>query len=99
MSGRTVLMCGGPADGTWMVQPFQEREIRVIVRKPVRVVSQEEALAEGVLPEMVLYRVMPCMILGHELWVAVAVEEAYDDRVIMKAVLNRDVATQLGAYR
>lgn len=96
---RTVLMCGGPADGTWMVQPEGAREIRVVVRKPVRVVPQEEILAEGPLPEMVLYRVMPCMILGHELWVAVAVEEAYDDRAVMRAVLQRDVATQLGAFR
>lgn len=99
MSARTVLMCGGPADGTWMVQPHMEREIRVIVRKPVRVVSPEELAAESILPEMVLYRVMPVAILGHDLWVAVAVEQAYDDRAVLRAILQRDVAQHLGAYR
>ena len=97
-TSRTVLMCGGPADGRWVAVEGDTRDWNCLVSKPVRWTPGLED-TDIPLPKQVCYRIMPLSILGHDMWVGVAVDEAYDDRSIMKAVLNRDVAAHLGAYR
>lgn len=97
MSSHEVICCGGPADGTWRV--VEGREFRVLV--PALVNPRDEDLAgdpEYPLQE-VIYRVTPVPILGRELWVAVAIAEAYDDQAVIRAIFQRDVAKHLGAYR
>jgi hypothetical protein len=93
VSSREVLCCGGPLVGTWRVEQAHEFHVPVTPR----IVDWKNIDPEGIL-KTVIYRLVPCMILGHELWVAVAVDEAYDDRAVLRAILQRDVATYLGAY-
>lgn len=100
MNARTVLMCGGPADGRWVVVEHGARDWDA-VRMPR---GQERWIPgpidpQGPMPERVRYRIQPIMILGHELWIGVAIDEAYDDRAVIRAILQRDVAAHLGAYR
>lgn len=92
MSNREVICCGGPADGTWRVE--QAREFRVLAPAKIDFRNTDPEYAG----QEVIYRVTPCMILGHELWVAVAVDEVYDNRAVLRAILQRDVAKHLGAY-
>jgi hypothetical protein len=70
------------------------------VRPSVRMLSQEEALAQvqGELTR-VRYRITSVPVAGHELWIGVCEAEAYDDRAVLRAILQRDVAQYLGAYR
>ena len=70
-----------------------------VVTMPRIVWASSPADTEIPVPKRVRYRIMPLVILGYDLWVGVAVDELYDDRAIMKTVLNRDVAAHLGAYR
>ena len=93
---KIVLMCGGPADGRWVIVE-DVRDWYCII--PSRILVHDPLDPVSTMPERVRYRIQPTMILGHELWVGVAVDEAYDDRAIMKAILQRDVAERLGAYR
>lgn len=100
-------MCGGPADGRWVAVPpgATYQDVMKPGRPPVRVVSQEQALDEGILGdvmadlERVRYRIVPVKVVGHELWIGVCEDEAYDDRAVLRAILQRDVADRLGAYR
>lgn len=98
MNARTVLMCGGPADGRWVVVEHGARRWEVITpSEPVRL---NQGPSDSVTTaNRVQYYLRPIMILGHELWVGVAVDEAYDDRAVIRAILQRDVAAHLGAYR
>lgn len=95
---RTVLMCGGPADGRWVTveSPGRDWECSTLPRVQWTPEVIDTNVPE---PHRTLYRIMPLAILGHQMWVGVALDDAYDDRAIMKAVLNRDVAAHLGAYR
>ena len=99
MNAREVLMCGGPADGRWVTFEPDVRDWYVYETSHMRVTVGVPVDPEGPLPRKIRYRIQPCMILGHELWVGVAVDEAYDDLAVMKAILQRDVAQHLGAYR
>lgn len=97
---KTVIMCGGPADGRWVVVPGGDRDWYAI--KPFRIdlgSIHDPVEPLGPVPERVRYNIRPIMILGHELWIGVAVDEAYDDRAVMRAIIQRDVAAHLGAYR
>lgn len=96
MESKTVLMCGGPADGRWVVVEGRTETQRVMTLPRLDFSAPPEA--ETALT-YVDYRIMPLSLLGHQMWIGVAVDEAYDDRAIMKAVLQRDVAAHLGAYR
>jgi hypothetical protein len=105
MATRTVLMCGGPADGRWVTVPpgVTYQDVLKPGHPPVRMISQEEALDRGLDIQETLarvrYRIMPVPLMGHELWVGVCEDEAYDDRAVLRAIFQRDVAAHLGAYR
>lgn len=94
---KRVLMCGGPANGTWRVVEHWEREIHVVVPPgPIRATEELEPST----PELprAIYRIMPMNVLGHQMYVAVAIEEHYDDRAILRNLLQRDVAQHLGVW-
>jgi hypothetical protein len=96
---KTVLLCGGPADGRWVVVPGDSREWNVVEIDhpgPVRVADPLE------IPDPVLhtYRLYQEHLFTGTLWIGIRVTDARDyANVVMKAVLQRDVAAHLGAYR
>lgn len=100
VNGRTILMCGGPADGRWIAVPPGQHTVDVAKPVPVRAVSRKDIMADVVADlERVRYHVVPVQVVGHELWVGVCEDGAYDDRDVLRALLQRDVAAHLGAYR
>lgn len=102
VNGKMILMCGGPADGRWVaVEPLATyQDVIKPGHPPVQVVSTEQALSQVQADlERVRYHIVPVKILTHDLWVGVCEDEAYDDRAVLRAILQRDVADRLGAYR
>lgn len=91
-------MCGGPAHGTWRVLEPWEKTVDVLAPVQIRW-TPEPVDPNSPALKRITYRIMPLVILGHELFVGVATDEAYDDCAILKAVLQRDVAQHLGVYR
>lgn len=91
---KTILMCGGPAHGCWRVVEDGVWDIRVLVPAKLSFRDTDPEYAG----QEVTYRVQVIPLFGHDLWLGIAVDEAYDNRSVMRAVLQRDVAQALGAY-
>jgi hypothetical protein len=89
MTARNVLMCGGPADGRWVAVQDASRDWECVTVD-----------ADGTTTHR--YSIVPIMIVSRKMYVGVVVDAAYlsnDDGAILRAVLQRDVAQYLGAYR
>jgi hypothetical protein len=100
MKTRKILMCGGPVDGRWVAVEPDARCWHAVEMPP----GQERwkpgpVDPQGPMPQRVTYDIRPVMILGHELWIGVCENEAYDDRAVLRAIFQLDVAVHLGAYR
>lgn len=89
---KKILMCGGPAHGCWRVVEDGVWDIRILAPASPLTADPEYAGQE------VAYRVQVIPLFGHDLWLGIAIDEAYDNRSVMRAVLQRDVAQALGAY-
>ena len=92
---RQVLLCGGPADGRWTVVP--DHQVIVEVLKSAEIWWTPDPDVPDI--TKVRYWIDSCMILGHTLWVGVPDDEPVGWPVVMRTVLQRDVARHLGAYR
>jgi hypothetical protein len=88
-----VLLVGGPADGRWVERgPYE----RIEVAGPV---DWTGATASEIITH--LYTVQPVMLLGWELRVGLHSDLRGIERgmATMRAVLQRDVARQIGVLR
>lgn len=96
---KTVLMCSGPADGRWVTVEDHVHAWEIAVPVWTGSLRPEDPLASGFTSHR--YQIYREDLFGGTLWVGVPVDELYDGdrRVIMRAVLQRDVAQHLGAYR
>lgn len=92
---KMVLMVGGPADGRWMVADGP----MVIVAEPASL----DWSATIVDIKQIQYRVMPVSMFGFGLNIAVAEREfsssQEQNKAILRALLQRDVAEAMGATR
>jgi hypothetical protein len=90
---KTVLMVGGPADGRWMVADGP----MVIVVEPMSL----DWSTTTVDIKQVQYFVMPIAMFGFSLNVAVAERDfsssQEQNKAILRALLQRDVAEAMGA--
>lgn len=97
---RTVLMCGGPADGRWVdVQPVT-REWECVTANWTGSTDPAVPAADSFTTHR--YSIVPIVIVSRKMYVGCYVDRAYmanDDSVILRTVLQRDVAEHLGAYR
>ncbi len=94
---KTVLMCGGPADGWWVVVDDPSRDWEVQSLPKIQWAGDPTTVSE---PRRYRYKIYSQPLLGETMWVGVALSEDIDPmRVIMRAILQRDVAQHLGAYR
>lgn len=103
MSSKTVLLCGGPADGRWVTVPNDQRSwnVATLPSAPRVAVVPEPDLSIPV-PVVTTYRIFEENFVGRTLWVGVPTEALHGmdwTVVVMKTVLQRDVAQHLGAYR
>lgn len=97
---KTVLMCGGPADGRWVAVEDHTRDWECVTADWTGSDDPSVPVADGFTTHR--YNIVPIQVLSRKLWVGVIVDAAYlanDDRAILKAVLQRDVADHLGAFR
>jgi hypothetical protein len=96
-----VLMCGGPANGRWVTVEDQTQTWEISVPDWTESTDPTVPLAATFHREK--YNIVPVVILSRRMWVGVFVDDRYlaggGDEVILKAVLQRDVAEHLGAYR
>jgi hypothetical protein len=93
-----VLMCGGPADGRWVVVEDSSKDWECVTMDRIQWAPNP---IDTVIPEQVRtrYRIYKEEIFYEALWVGVPVGTPDDRRAIMRTVLQRDVAQHLGAYR
>ncbi|QKY79564.1 hypothetical protein SEA_LIZZ_81 [Streptomyces phage Lizz] len=108
MRTRRVLLIGGLMDGKW--HTHLSTDSRVYIAKPmqVTVLREEDRRALACLPEHEVYHLQHVALYGHGLWVGL--HESTLDRLsmerpgpteahtgmILRAILQRDVATELG---
>jgi hypothetical protein len=94
---KDVLMCGGPADGRWVVVDNPSRDWTCVTPDWTGSVDPAVPVADGTTTHRyVIYREV---IFGQILWVGVLYQEVDHRRPMMRTVLQRDVAQHLGAYR
>lgn len=94
----TILLCGGPGNGRWVVVQDPNKDYEILSQGRI---NWKPSVADTVIPQPVRtkYRIFREEIFGHGLWVGIPVDEPDHRRVIMQAVLQRDVAQYLGAFR
>lgn len=100
---KRVLMIGGPLDGKWIGVPRSEHSIMIPDPESIKV-SFSDVLENEPPPQIktILYYVYPVgLFLGLQVWVGM--QDRFDSResqeVILKAILQRDVATELGLFK
>lgn len=92
----TILLCGGPADGQWRVVQDPSKDFEIMTQGRI---NWQPDPAETEIPGVVktTYRIFRETIFGMGLWVAVPRDEDRPRLVIMRTVLQRDVAQHLEA--
>jgi hypothetical protein len=93
-------MCGGPADGRWVVVQDGTRDWECLTANWTGSTDPAVPAADSMTSHR--YSIVPVHLMGRKMYAGVIVDAAYlsnDDSAILRTLLQRDVAQHLGAYR